>query len=519
MRRQDIQLMARARQGDAASRQELARRYLQGTEGFGRHVATGLDYLNHPTIAGSVQAAVVIAESLSLNELIKLKQLDALRDAARGGSVLAQFKIGLWLSLAGSNPADADNWLSAAAQGGHGLAQQLVGTARLSAPQGRVAAFDACVRLGKKGPALEAAELGMLAIEAAIRNNDMGALAELLACIVKALPARTGGLSETVLKVLAVAQATPGWKPLADPAAIEECLGECAAQGDASAALMLGRALCGFDCGTLAASALCAGPNLRKGAALLLRAGDAGQSEAWELLHRIHADHHCSVANPSMARYFLEKAASAGVVQAQRRLGALMLRSAASLHDSEEAIRWLHAAAAAGDAHAAGLLRSLVLPVAGSATTASDAIAAIRQEDAWLACRLQTARDFGLTRLEALCVDIVQGRRSWGLVVGSNPFIAQARLGAPRAVPAIDTGALARLEQTVAYLMRSQQDSAVVEGDYTRRSRRLRLTLKRYGADEELFFAEARSTTLHALRVGTKWAVRARQPLELALAA
>ncbi len=519
MRRQDIQLMARARQGDAASRHELARRYLQGVEGFGRHVSTGLDYLNHPAIAGTPRAATLIAESLSLNEAIKLGQLGALRDAALGGSALAQFKLGLWQALIGKDPADASRWLSAAARAGHGLAQEFDVATRLPSPQGRLAVFEACFRLSKKGLALDAAELGILAIDLAIENSDLAVLAELLACVVRTLPAATAGLSETVLKVLVLARAAPDWKPLADATAIEDCLGERATQGDASAALMLGRALCGFDQGSLPASALCSAPNLRKGAALLLRAGDAGQSAAWALLHRIHADHHCSVANPSMARYFLEKAASAGVVEAQRRLGALILRSAASLHDSEEAIRWLHAAAAAGDRHAAPLLESLVLPVAGSAEIAGDVIAAIRQEDAWLACRLQTARDFGLTRLEALCVDIVKGHRAWGLVVGPNPFIAQAKLGAPRAVPALDPAALERLDQSVAYLMRSQQDSTVVEGDYTRRSRRLRLALKRYGADEDLFFAEARSTTLHALRTGTKWAVRARQPLELALAA
>ena len=60
MRRQDIQLLALARQGDVAARCEAGRRYLRGTDGFPQHIGTGLEYLTHPNLKGSVQAARII---------------------------------------------------------------------------------------------------------------------------------------------------------------------------------------------------------------------------------------------------------------------------------------------------------------------------------------------------------------------------------------------------------------------------------------------------------------------------
>jgi len=206
--------------------------------------------------------------------------------------------------------------------------------------------------------------------------------------------------------------------------------------------LLLGRALSGVDTPALPTSLLTTGQNLRRGAALLLRAADAGLTAAWMVLYRIHADNRSSVSNPQMARFFLEKAALAGELCAQRRLGALILRSATTVHESEQGIHWLHQAARRQDALAAQLLGSLVLPVAGSDAEADAAIDAVRREDPWLACRLRTARDFGLTKLEAMSVDIVAGLRPWGLVVGPNPSIAQAKLAAPRAIPALRPQAL-----------------------------------------------------------------------------
>ena len=73
MRRQDIQLLALARQGDSAARCEAGRRYLLGVDGFPQHTASGLDHLNRVDAALRAQAARIIAESLALEELVTLQ--------------------------------------------------------------------------------------------------------------------------------------------------------------------------------------------------------------------------------------------------------------------------------------------------------------------------------------------------------------------------------------------------------------------------------------------------------------
>lgn len=195
----------------------------------------------------------------------------------------------------------------------------------------------------------------------------------------------------------------------------------------------LGRLLCGIACGALEPRWGARSLNLRKGAALLLRAADAGEVRAWIHLHRLSSDHRCSVANPQMARFFLEKAAAKGDAESQRRLGALLLREVSTIEDSEQALSWLHRAARHGDLHAVRLLQSLVLPVPGGDAEAREATAVIGRSSPWLAARLEVSRHFGLTRLEALAMDPAQGLRPWGLVVGPNLFVRKVRLAAPRA--------------------------------------------------------------------------------------
>ena len=235
-------------------------------------------------------------------------------------------------------------------------------------------------------------------------------------------------------------------------------------------------------------------------------------------LYAMHADTRLSVGNPQMARFFLEKAAALGQAEAQRKLGALVLRAAATLAESEQAIGWLHAAAQQGDAHALRLLRSLLLPVAGEDAAAREAIEQVRRSDPWLTVRLGLARDFGLTKLEALSVDPVDGLRPWGLVVGRNPFIAQARLSAPRAVPAVSDQALQGLQRAAAFFAQSGGEGDAFEGDLRRRSVRQRRAFEKLGLNDDLFFA-ASSTVLESFRLGPKGAFRARAPLAMALAA
>ncbi len=516
MRRQDIQLLALARQGDTAARVEAGRRYLLGSDGFQQHTATGIDYLTHPNVKDTPQAARIIAESLPLEDIVQLQQEGALARAAADGSASAQTKLGAWLCLRHGRIDEGTRWLDAAALTGDEAAiAALLAMRHANADDTLQALLKA---LGASGH-LDGPVVAVLAARQALTDADLGHMSSSLRTALALTPSLTGELAELVAAAVRLAEQTAQPLPGIAPQAIEAALDMRTGRGDRDAAYALGRALCGIACGSLAPASLASGPNMRKGVALLLRAADAGCDEAWLHLYRMHGDHNLSVANPQMARFCLEKAALGGQTEAQRKLGALMLRASDSLDDSEQAIEWLHKAADADDAHARRLLKSLVLPLEGSDAEARSAIELVGRDDPWLAVRLQLARHFGLTKLEALCVDPAEGLRPWGLVVGKNPFITQIRLSAARAIPAMSGAAMEAARQAASFFGQASRDALAFEGDLRRRSLRQRRAFERHGLDEAMFFATASSMTLEALRLGPKWAFRAKEPLQLALAA
>lgn len=535
MRRQDIQLLAQARRGDTRARCELGKRYLLGSEGFPRHVAMGIEHLRHPSVDNTPLAAATLVQHLALHELLALGQLDLLQRAAQDGLAAAQFGLGLWWALLPATHADGQRWLQRAKLAGHaGAARALEALAHAPAEhavQGLLAAVASPGRAAPEAgaPPLDGGALARLAAEQAAQARDLPAL---MACLAAAValqgpaPAAHGqalhdGTLATLAPLLAqalhLAEAT-GQVLHGLPGAVwRQALDHLAAQGDRQAAYTLGRSLSGQPCPHLPPEVHADHQNVRKGAACLLRAADAGVDAAWLLLYTLHADHRLSVANPPMARFFLEKGAQAGQAEAQRKLGALMLREASALAVTEQAIAWLYSAAVQRDPHALTLLQSLVLPVAGEEAEAQRVLAQVRATDPWMAARLGLARAFGLTKLEALSLEPAEGLRPWGLVVGRNPFIQQARLAAPRAVPALNAAAHEAAQHAAELYAHSGHERSMTEGDLRNRSLRQRRLFDRLGVADSLFFADASTTTLDSLRLGAKWAYRVRQPLTAAL--
>lgn len=515
MRRQGIHLLAAARQGDIASRYAVGRGYLQGSDGFPRHVRTGIDYLSHASVKGLPEAARIIADSLSLEELLSLQQEQALRDAAQAGSAVAQAKLGAWCCARHVSQLQGLRWLERAAAAGHRGAQAALASAER---HGDGDALPHMLRALSGTDELNGCSVAAIAARHALAGRDLPCLLRCLRASIALMPSLDDEIAELVVEAVLLAEQTNGRSVGIEAKLVERCL-EMRSGGDSRAAYLLGRAMCGIACGSLDPTQVAEGSNVRKGTAMLLRAADGGHHDAWLHLYRLHADHRSSVSNPQMARYFLEKAATHGTAEAQRKLGALLLRESGSLAHSEEAIHWLHRAARQGDQHARQLLESLVLPLRGTDDDAWSVIEEIRLTEPSLAVRLQLSRRFGLTKLEALCVDPCRGQRPWGLVVGPNPFISQARLAAARAIPALSDDALGDLQRAAAFFEQDRQGESAGEGDLRRRSLRLRRASERHHLDGAMFFSAATSVTLDSLRQGPKWAFRAKESLRLALAA
>ncbi|HEV7912672.1 MAG TPA: hypothetical protein VGP22_02805, partial [Albitalea sp.] len=478
MRRQNIQLLSAARQGDVAARCEAGRRYLLGIEGFPKHVQTGLAYLTHSSLRNVARAAIVMAENLPLEALVRTPQRDALRQAAQAGSTLAQLRLAAWEMTRPGGGTAARAWIAVAADRGSPIASDL----RALWPA--QADLLALLRLLSKAGVVDGGAVADAAASEACAERDLPRLVHCLHAALALAGAVTPPLAELVSHAVGLAEDIGEPIALADPALVQSCLEYQSHHDDCGAAYALGRALAGVPCGCLEPARLAPLPNLRKGTALLLRAADGGREAAWLHLFRLHADHRSSVANPQMARFFLEKAAAGGQAEGQRKLGALLLREADCVADTERAIHWLFQASTQHDEHARELLRSLVLPLEGPDDEALAIIDEVQREDPWLAQRLRLSRHFGLTKLEALTVDPSEGERPWGLTVGRNPFIVQARRGAPRAVPAMTAHALEDLKAMAAFFDRTRQDGSGLEGDLRRRSHRQRILFEKRGLDE-----------------------------------
>jgi TPR repeat protein len=517
MRRPDAQLISRARRGDIAACLEAARKYLQGANGFPRHVPLGLEYLQQAEAVRADDTQQLVVESLDLYEIAAHGRLATLQAAARAGRSTAQLKLAIWLSLTAVDADEGMPWFRSAAAGGDATARKvLTSYSPEDLSEGRVISR---LRVLKALPGIGWTDLLTFAMDRALMRGEPHVLFRALALGLESDAAPEPVLADKVLEALNYTSTLAPIPISVDRRAIEVLLDDCVARGSGSAALMLGHALSGHDVGSLRWESLVGGLNFRKASALLMRAADGGHLEAWTRLYEIHSNHNGSVANPPMARFCLEKAAAHGAVVAQRRLGATILRASGSLRDVEQGMHWLFEAAQAGDDLAHRLLCTFVLPVDGRDVDAGQALEAIAQANPGLALRLEVARHFGLTKLEAMTVDLVGGHRPWGLLVGRNPFIRHAKLSAPRAVPAISDVVQESLRRVVAQVAGGGVRGAEFQDfDLRHRMVRVKQVLQAYGLAESMFFARARSSDLDALRGGGRWARLAKVELDEALA-
>ena len=516
MRRPDAQLISRARRGDVAACLEAGRKYLVGASGFPRHVTLGLEYLEQAEPTWSSDTQQLIVESLDLFEIAAHGRIATLHQAAQAGRVTAQLKLAIWITLTATNADDGMRWFRSAAAAGSAPSRKVLTSYQPEDPSEEQVVSR--LRSLKGLPSIGWPDLLMFAMDRALMRQEPQLLFRALALSLDAGTAPESSLADKVFDALTYASSLPTAELSVDARAIEDLLDDCVARGNRGAALMLGQALSGSDVGSLNWQGLVPGQNFRKASALLMRAADGGHGEAWSRLYEIHSNHNGSVANPPMARFCLEKAAASGVVTAQRRLGASLLRGASSLREVEQGMSWLFQASQAGDVHAHQLLCTFVIPVDGRDADANQALADIGQSNPGLALRLQVARDFGLTKLEAMTVDLVGGQRPWGLVVGRNPFIRHAKLSAPRAVPAVSPAIQESLRRVVAQVSSGGVRGAEFQDfDLRHRAVRVKQVLQAHGLTESMFFARARSSDLEALRGGGRWARLAKAQLEAAM--
>jgi uncharacterized protein len=215
--------------------------------------------------------------------------------------------------------------------------------------------------------------------------------------------------------------------------------------------------------------------NFKKALHWLMIAGERGSSLAWHALARIYARSIYSQRNLDVSLQYLEKAASLGEVNAQYELAQIYWRKRrdSPLNDVN-AIYWWKKAAEQHSDDAKGALQAFSArsgQVSWADRAAKHVTEKLKSAHPFLSARVELAATFGLTKPEALLIDVKEADYGHCLVIDISPYYARSK----RRLVAIDT------EQQRATLNRicrlfSDVDCSLsgLEGSYRQRQYRLK---------------------------------------------
>ncbi|RSZ55724.1 SEL1-like repeat protein [Massilia atriviolacea] len=160
--------------------------------------------------------------------------------------------------------------------------------------------------------------------------------------------------------------------------------------------------------------------NFKKAIRWLTLAGNQGLAEAWYALSRIYIKPEFSQRNVLDAQRYLERAAEMGYRDAQLECGNSAWRARRENENNDvRAVYWLQKAALQGCPLAATALHKIAPRCDGAAYTETGSLAAYELGGAHplLAARLELAALFGLTRAEALLLDVTAADQGHCLVI------------------------------------------------------------------------------------------------------
>jgi hypothetical protein len=223
-----------------------------------------------------------------------------------------------------------------------------------------------------------------------------------------------------------------------------------------------------------------AGPgsaNFKKAIRWLQLAGEQGLAEAWYALSRIYIKPEFSQRNVADAQGYLERAAGMGYRDAQLECGNNAWRARRE-HEGNDvrAVFWLQKAAAQGSAEAAASLLKIAPRPAGCAfaALAGRAPASLAASHPLLAARLRLAALFGLTRAEALLLDVGAADQGHCLVIDIRGSYGRSKR---RLVALASVAERRALDEIAALFGKTGSAPAGVEGNYRQRLYRLKTVL------------------------------------------
>lgn len=218
--------------------------------------------------------------------------------------------------------------------------------------------------------------------------------------------------------------------------------------------------------------------NYKKAIRWLTLAGERGLAAAWYALSRIYLKPEFSQRNLADAQHYLERAAEMGHALAQLECGSSAWRNRREDPANDvRAVYWLQKAAAQDSAEA----RELLAKIADRPAAAAWAVAAkghmtrdFLSAYPFLAARLELAILFGLTRPEALLIDLKQADCGHCLAVDIRDYYARSK----RRLILIETGDERQVLNRIGRLFEDVDCSLNgPEGNYRQRLYRLKTAL------------------------------------------
>lgn len=459
--REELAVIRGARAGDPACQLRLGKLYLAGGAGLPCSPPTALHWLARAAGAGIEEAWLLIGRDIPWQVAThhRAALLDWYARASDAGIVQAALTLGKLLlqEPAVSQPGlcqRARRALDAAARAGSAEATVLL--ARLQPPPPRMPT---------------ALALPGRAAEPSIPLAEALPLARALLAQAPADAASWGGSAADARLLARCAEA------LADdgPAEAQRMRELAAAAGDRHAQLALGLQLARMDADGARLPHGCPA-NFKRAVRWLTLAGEHGLAEAWFALSRIYVKPEFSQRCVGEAQGCLERAAALGHMAAQLECGLQAWRMRRSCeHNDVKAAYWLQKAAAQRCEQAIGML-ARIAPVPDGTGWAAPLMPLLTRELAsnqpLLAARIELAALFGLTRAEALLLDVKAADQGHCLVVDIRARYGRGR----RRLVMVET---ARQRQVLDRIARQfEHVDGNLEGNYRQRLYRCKTWLQ-----------------------------------------
>lgn len=227
--------------------------------------------------------------------------------------------------------------------------------------------------------------------------------------------------------------------------------------------------------------------NYKKAVRWLTLAGEQGMAAAWYVLSRIYLKPEFSQRNLADVQHYLERAAEMGHVEAQVECGIGAWRNRRDEAGNDvRALYWLQKAATQGAQQAQTLLDKVAdRPQAAEWAVRARAQLSREQTNAhpFLAARIELAALFGLTRPEALLIDLKQADCGHCLMVDIRSQYARSK----RRLILVETGEQRGTLNRIGRLFEDMDcGPSGPEGNYRQRLYRLKSVLPQTQEDDEV---------------------------------